>query len=71
MYSPVGLEAWEIVAASGLCAVAALIVGTLIGGAVAFFVTREPSPARALAPVRPAPAPQPAFAEPVVPAVAG
>jgi hypothetical protein len=71
VYSPVGLQAWEIVVASGLCAVAALTIGTLIGAAVAFFVTRQPAPARATEPARPASVPQSAYAEPAVAAVAG
>jgi len=65
VYNPVGLQGWEVVVASGLCAVVALSIGTTIGAAVALFVTRERAPVRAAAPVRSAPASQPAYAEPV------
>lgn len=65
MYAPDGLQYWEIVAASGLCALGFLSVATLVSAAVAVFVTREPSPVRApaAAPVAPADeARQPAYA---------
>lgn len=66
MYSPAGLEGWEIVAASGLCAMLALCVFTLIAVIVTLFATRERGVARAPVAARPAVAPaQPAFGKSV------
>jgi hypothetical protein len=64
MYSPAGLEGWEIVAASGLCAAGFLCVATLIGVTIAYFTTREPSTVRETAKAHPAPA-QSVFGTPV------
>ena len=65
MYTPNGLQYWEIVAASGLCALGFLSLATLVSAAVAVFVTREPVPVRAPTAAPAATegaAPQPAFA---------
>ena len=59
MYTPDGLQAWEIIVASGLCALGFLTVSTLISATFAVLVTREPAPARA-----PVAAPHPAPASP-------
>ncbi|MBN9122766.1 MAG: hypothetical protein J0I06_27110 [Planctomycetes bacterium] len=53
MYNPAGLAGWEIVAASGLCALGFLTVSTLFAGTLAWMLDRESAP-------RPAAAPKPA-----------
>ena len=62
-----GLATWELITLSGLCAVGALSVTSVIGGTLAWWVGRERAPA-------PAPAPQaatvPAGRAPVHAAVA-
>ncbi|QJW93866.1 hypothetical protein [Frigoriglobus tundricola] len=65
MYVPDGLQYWEIVAASGLCALGFLSVATVVSATVAVFATREPAPVRAPAAAPAAPASearQPAYA---------
>lgn len=80
MYSPAGLEGWEIVAASGLCALGFLAIATVFALGLSFVVLREPAPARARAdapvfgaqPVQSAQEPRPTAAfGPGVPATAG
>lgn len=61
MYFPEGLQGWEIVAASGLCAAGFLSVATVIAVAFTLFVTRERAPAAEAAKARPAAPAQPAF----------
>jgi hypothetical protein len=65
VYSPVGLQGWEIVAASGLFAVGFLAITTVISSALAYMVFRERVPAHrpVVAPTeRPAALPQPQLA---------
>jgi hypothetical protein len=65
VYSPVGLQGWEIVAASGLFAVGVLTVATVISSALAYLAFREKVPAHrpVVAPTeRPAALPQPELA---------
>ena len=58
MYSAAGLEAWEIIVASGLCAVGFLSVSTVFAVAFSIFVTREPRAATAQVPATARPAVQ-------------
>ena len=43
MYPTAGLEFWEIVVASGICAMAALLIASIISVAFTYFVMREPT----------------------------
>jgi ABC-type sulfate transport system permease component len=51
MYSPAGLEFWEIVAVSAMCAVAMLAIASLIGATVGYLFFREPKAIRQVATV--------------------
>lgn len=60
-----GLRGWEIVAASGLCAVGMLSVATMIAVTFTLYVTRERAVAKAQSPVRPGAPEQPMYRAPV------
>jgi hypothetical protein len=67
VYNPVGLEGWEIVAASGLCAIGFLMVSTVFAVTMAWFFDRERAPATKPVAVpkpaaRPATSPAPEYA---------
>lgn len=55
MFSSLGLHDWELIVASGLCAVFALAVSAVIGAFTAYIVLREPAPATARVKVTPRP----------------
>jgi hypothetical protein len=62
VYSPVGLQGWEIIAASGAFAVGVLGIATVIGAALAYLAFYEQAPANrpVVAPTeRPVALPQP------------
>ena len=60
MYNPVGLQGWEIVAASGLCAIGFLMISAVVAGAMAWFFDRERAPAaKPVAAAKPAVQPAP------------
>jgi hypothetical protein len=46
MYSPAGLEFWEIVAVSAMCAVGMLTLASIIGATVGYLFFREPKVVR-------------------------
>jgi hypothetical protein len=52
MYPTAGLEFWEFVVASGICAMAALLIASIISVAFTYFVMREPTHVSVQAPVR-------------------
>jgi hypothetical protein len=52
MYPAAGLEFWEVVVASGICAMAALLIASIISVAITYFVMREPALARELSAAR-------------------
>lgn len=66
MFSSLGLHDWELIAASGLCAVAMLAVSALIGALTAYVALHEAAPSAALPKVMA----EPAVREPVAPAMA-
>jgi hypothetical protein len=58
VYNPIGLGGWEIVVASGLCAVGFLVVATVFAGTLAWPFDREAAPAaKPVAASKPVPRP--------------
>ena len=56
MYAPEGLQAWEIIVASGLCALGFLAASAIVTSTFIALVMREPSPARTPVAASPPPA---------------
>jgi hypothetical protein len=71
-FVPAGLASWELIAFSGLLALSALGIATVIGVTVAYLAMREPRAVRHATPARVAQArPQSAGKLPAIPNAAG